>query len=59
MGILYANSIGILLKDDEPEEVIYHQSYVKGKLNDTEISMNDINALVSSANLIINLLSEK
>ena len=35
-------------KDDEPEEVIYHQSYVKGKLNDTEISMNDINALVSS-----------
>ena len=42
-------------KDDEPEEVIYHQSYVKGKLNDTEISMNDINALV----LIIILLSEK
>lgn len=35
-------------KDDEPEEIIYHQSYVKGKLNDTEISMNDINALVSS-----------
>ncbi len=35
-------------KDDEPEEVIYHQSYVKEKLNDTEISMNDINALVSS-----------
>ena len=35
-------------KDNEPEEVIYHQSYVKGKLNDTEISMNDINALVSS-----------
>lgn len=35
-------------KDDEPEETIYHQSYVKGKLNDTEISMNDINALVSS-----------
>lgn len=36
-------------KDDDPEEVIYHQSYVKGKLNDAEISMNDINALVSSA----------
>ena len=36
-------------KDDEPEEVIYHQSYVKGKLNDVEISMNDINAQVSSA----------
>lgn len=35
-------------KDDEPEEVIYHQSYVKGKLNDAEISMNDVNALVSS-----------
>ena len=36
-------------KDDEPEEVIYHQSYVKGKLNDAEISMNDVNALVSSS----------
>ena len=35
-------------KDDEPEEVIYHQSYVKGTLNDAEISMNDINALISS-----------
>ena len=29
--------------DNEPEEPIYHQSYVKGKVNDEDVFMNDVN----------------
>lgn len=29
--------------DNEPEEPIYHQSYVKGKVNGEDVFMNDVN----------------
>lgn len=29
---------------DEPEEPVYHQSYVKGQVNGEEVFMNDLNA---------------
>lgn len=34
--------------DDEPEEPIYHRSYVKGKLNSTSIYQNSVNAEILS-----------
>ncbi len=50
-------------KDDEPEEVIYHQNYVEGKLNDVEISMDEINAKIlhtkSDYNFIVRENEEK
>lgn len=30
--------------DDEQTETVYHQSYVQGKINNTSIAMNDLNA---------------
>lgn len=33
--------------DDDVQEIIYHQNYVQGKLNNTVISINDINANIS------------
>jgi hypothetical protein len=37
-------SVTACSSDDDPEEVIYHQSYIQGTLNDQNIAINDINA---------------
>ena len=34
--------------DDEPKVTAYHQSYVKGKVNDEDIAMNDLNSSILS-----------
>lgn len=36
--------------DNEPEELIYHQSYVKGKVNGEDVFMNYVNATILSEN---------
>ena len=37
-------------KEEGDEEVVYHQNYVKGKLDDTEVLMDETNATISHVN---------
>lgn len=41
-------SISSCSNDDDPEEVIYHRSYIEGQLNNQVIAINDVNANILS-----------